>query len=78
MTDKTPDNITPEHNPIGQPKIQEKNPAKEPSGAGCFIVIAIFAGVFIGGFMGQPSIGFLTGLGIGLLIAAYMWWKDRK
>lgn len=53
-------------------------PPKQPTGAGAIIALLTLAGTFIGGFMGQPSIGLLTGLGGGLLIALLLWLRERK
>ena len=41
--------------------------------AGCII-----AGVIGGVILGQPSIGFLVGTGIGVAIAILLWLKDRR
>ena len=39
---------------------------------------AIIAGVIAGTILGQPSIGFLAGTGVGLLVALFLWWRDRR
>ena len=41
--------------------------------AGCII-----AGVIVGSILGQPSIGFLVGAGLGVLIALALWLADRR
>ena len=41
--------------------------------AGCII-----AGVIGGVILGQPSIGFLAGTGIGVAVAILLWLKDRR
>ena len=54
-------------------------PAKRPPMAGGFLLaVSIVGGVIIGGLMGQPSIGFLVGLGVGTLLAALLWLVDRR
>ena len=51
---------------------------KNPNGAGAIIALLILAGTIIGGLMGQPSIGLLTGTGTGVLIAVVLWLRDRR
>lgn len=48
-----------------------------PRGGGFLIAIAVLAGVLIGGFANQPSIGLLAGLAIGTVAALIVWWRDR-
>lgn len=47
------------------------------NGGGVFIAAGAIVGVIGGGFMGQPSAGLLTGLGLGALVAAIIWWRGR-
>ena len=54
------------------------NGTRTTKSGGFLLALSIFAGVLIGGFMGQPSIGFLTGLGVGILLLILVWWLDRK
>ena len=42
-------------------------------GGGAAIALLTMAGVIIGGFMGQPTIGLLAGLGLGVVIAILVW-----
>ena len=49
-----------------------------PRSGGFLLAIAILAGPIVGGLLGQPSIGFLAGLGIGLLLVALVWLADRR
>ena len=49
-----------------------------PKAGGSFLALAIVAGVLLGGLLGQPSIGFLVGLGIGVTLLALVWLKDRR
>jgi hypothetical protein len=55
-------------------------PAKSsaPLAGGFLLCIAVLAGALTGVFLGQPSIGFLVGIGIGLTIAVAIWLLDRK
>ena len=51
---------------------------KAPRAGGALLALAILAGVAIGLYARQPSIGFLAGAGIGLLLLLLMWLKDRR
>lgn len=53
-------------------------PVRSTAGGGCLIALAIFAGVAIGLWMHQPTIGFLTGLVIGVLAALWVWQTDKN
>lgn len=44
---------------------------------GSILAICIIAGVVGGTLVGEPSIGFLGGTGIGLLLLGLLWLKDR-
>jgi hypothetical protein len=44
---------------------------------GCLLSLSILAGVIAGTLLRQPSIGFLAGLGAGLLLVALVWLLDR-
>ena len=48
-----------------------------PQAGGFIIAVAILAGTIIGGLMGQPSIGLLAGLGLGVVVAVAVWLRDR-
>ena len=51
----------------------------EPLGGGIFIVIGLFAGIFIGRSYGQISIGLLAGLVAGTVVALALWlWQRRR
>lgn len=45
---------------------------------GVFMALGTLAGTVIGGFMGQPSIGFLAGLGGGAALHGAIWYLDRR
>lgn len=48
-----------------------------PQAGGFILAVAILAGTIVGGLKGQPSIGLLVGLGLGVLVALAVWWRDR-
>lgn len=58
--------------------MNDKN-TKAPSAGGAIIALLTLVGTFAGGYFArQPVIGFLAGLGSGILIAVLIWLKDRK
>jgi hypothetical protein len=44
---------------------------------GCLLTLAILAGTVIGTVYHQQSIGFLAGLGVGLVLLVLVWLIDR-
>ena len=46
--------------------------------AGSVLAISIIAGAVAGVIVGQPSIGFLVGLGAGLLLVLLFWLNERR
>jgi len=54
------------------------NPRKDNSrGGGIFLALSLLLGAGIGIYMGQPSLGILGGLTLGLLIALGQWLIQR-
>jgi len=51
---------------------------KGPVAGGVFLALGMPAGAIIGGTYGQASIGFLIGLGVGVVIALAIWLMDRN
>ncbi len=49
-----------------------------PLAGGFLLSLCLLAGALIGVFMGQPSIGFLIGAGIGLTLAILIWLLDSR
>jgi hypothetical protein len=45
---------------------------------GCLFSLALLAGVGLGAHYGQPSIGFLGGTGVGLVVLILAWLIDRS
>jgi hypothetical protein len=54
----------------------EKQPASPP-GAGAIIALLSITGVIAGGLAGQPTIGLLAGIGLGVATGVFMWLRDR-
>ena len=46
-------------------------------GGGIFIALGSIVGVFVGGYLGQPSAGLLAGLALGTAAALIVWFKGR-
>jgi hypothetical protein len=60
-------------------RVTEPAPSPPPRRAGGALLAAgILGGVVIGSVLGQPSIGFLAGLGAGLAALALVWVGERK
>ncbi|HEU4959944.1 MAG TPA: hypothetical protein VFT56_06010 [Sphingomonas sp.] len=53
-------------------------PPRSPAAGGCLTAIAVMLGVIVGLIFGQPTIGFLAGLAIGVVAAVMVWWVDRR
>ena len=49
-----------------------------PMAGGFLLCVSLLAGALIGVFLGQPSIGFLVGAGIGIALLLLIWLLDRK
>jgi len=56
---------------------QDQKSRTNKSAGGVFVAAGCIVGAVGGGFMGQPSIGFLAGLVAGALIATAIWYFDR-
>ncbi|MEH3047051.1 hypothetical protein [Sphingomonas adhaesiva] len=50
---------------------------KNPTAGGFPIAIGALGGTIVGLVARQPTIGFLSGLALGCLIAALIWWRER-
>lgn len=61
-------------------ELQKANGRKpgNPIGVGAPVAFLIIAGVIVGGLLGQPSIGLLVGVGLGILVAAIVWQAGKR
>ncbi|MEQ9661739.1 MAG: hypothetical protein RLN87_04225 [Parasphingopyxis sp.] len=55
----------------------EERSGSKVAGGGIFIALGVIGGVIAGAALGQPSIGFLAGLGIGVALAVLTWLMTR-
>lgn len=53
------------------------SPQRPGSAGGFLVAVCLVIGTIVGLIVGQPSIGFLVGLGVGALAAVALWLKDR-
>ena len=49
-----------------------------PRAGGFLLALSILIGPILGSIFGEPSIGFLAGLGVGLLALLAVWLLDRR
>ena len=54
------------------------DPSRAPMAGGFLLALSILVGVFVGGWLGQPSIGLLAGFGVGAALAIAVWLLDRR
>jgi len=55
------------------------NPRRKPARAGgALLALSLIAGTVIGLLKGQPSIGMVIGLGVGIALLALVWLWDRR
>lgn len=54
-----------------------KRQQRQTSAGGFFVAMLTIGGAVIGGLLGQPSIGLLSGLALGVAIALVIWWRDK-
>jgi len=52
-------------------------PSNAPRAGGCLLALAVLAGTLLGTLYRQPSIGFLAGLGAGLILLGLVWLLDH-
>jgi len=54
-----------------------KDRLSNPTGSGAIIALLILAGTIGGGLLGQPTIGLLSGLALGIIIALLIYLGER-
>ena len=52
-------------------------PPQTPMAGGALIALGIIVGAVGGYVLREPTIGFLLGLGAGVLASLLIWWRDR-
>ena len=55
-----------------------ENGAKLSRSGGCLLAGSVVAGAFVGTILGQPSIGFLAGSALGLVLVIAVFLLDRR
>ena len=58
--------------------MSDQAPPPSARSGGVLLAAGVLGGVVIGSVLGQPSIGFLAGLGIGLIAVILVWYGDRR
>lgn len=53
-------------------------PSRAPMAGGFLIAAGLMLGAILGAIAGQPSIGFLAGGGVGVVLAVAIWLRDRR
>jgi hypothetical protein len=53
-------------------------PLASPVAGGCLLALSLLVGVAVGTVLRQPSLGFLAGLGAGLLFLGVTWLLARR
>ena len=51
---------------------------RSPRSGGILLALGVTIGVIGGGLLGQPSLGFLVGLGVAILLVVILWLADRR
>lgn len=54
------------------------NTPRNPMAGGFLLAIALIIGVIAGAVMGQPSLGFVIGFGVGVAGLLIVWLLDRR
>lgn len=53
-------------------------PPRNPRAGGAILAFVILAGAVIGGLTGEPSLGVVAGIGVGVIAAIAIWLLDRR
>jgi hypothetical protein len=54
------------------------SPSRAPLAGGFLLAMSLLVGVVVGATRGQPSLGFVAGLGVGLALLLVTWLIDRR
>ncbi len=49
-----------------------------PRAGGVLLALSILAGAVIGTVRGEPTIGVLVGIGVGIALTLGLWWIDQR
>ena len=49
-----------------------------PRAGGALLAASILVGAVIGSFRGEPSIGVLAGIGVGIALTLVLWWIEQR
>lgn len=55
----------------------DRKKSPEPLAGGGPLALLMIAGVVIGSFLGQPTLGLLAGTALGIVLAVILWLKTR-
>lgn len=58
--------------------MNDPGPSRPAQAGGFLLAASIIAGVVGGSLVRQPSVGFLIGAAIGLVLLGLVWLKDRR
>lgn len=53
-------------------------PSRATLSGGFLLAVSLIAGTCIGAWKGQPSLGFVGGLGVGVVLLLAVWLVDRS
>lgn len=56
----------------------DRPPSPTPMAGGSLLALSLLGGAIIGVLQGQPSIGLVAGLAIGLVLLGAVWFWDRS
>ncbi|WP_314374833.1 hypothetical protein [Sphingomonas paucimobilis] len=57
--------------------VPSRPPRPTSSGGGIFIAIGIVGGIIVGVATGEVTVAVLAGLGLGVLAALLLWWRNH-
>jgi hypothetical protein len=63
---------------MATPPSSRTPPPAAPMSGGFLLALSVIVGTVAGGLQGQGSIGFVAGLGVGLVLLLGVWLLDRR